>query len=100
MPPRIYTVRPPANPIVQVLYFLVGGILLIGAVILGAFVLAFVLGFAVVAGLIVYARFWWLSRKLAKGRGSSGGGRGGPSSRSELLEAEYTVVSERDERND
>ena len=100
MPPRIYTVRPPANPLLQVLYFLVGGILLIGAVILGAFVLAFVLGFAVVAGLIVYARFWWLSRKLAKQHGSSGPARGGPSSGSELLEAEYTVVSERDERKD
>jgi hypothetical protein len=100
MPPRIYTIRPPGNPILQVLYFLAGGILLIGAVILGAFVLAIVLGFAVVAGLIIYARVWWLSRKLAKERGASRAARGGSSSGSELLEAEYTVVSERDERND
>jgi hypothetical protein len=95
MPPRTYTIRPPANPILQVLYFVVGGILLIGAVILGAVVLAFVLGFAIVIGLVIYARVWWFSRKLARRQASSGTGSSG-SSGSDVLEVEYTVVSERD----
>ena len=99
MPPRTYTIRPPTNPILQALYFVVGGILLIGAVIVGAVVLAFVLGFAIVVGLVVYARVWWLSRKLAGRRGSPSPGRDG-SSGSEVLEVEYTVVSERDQRDE
>jgi hypothetical protein len=101
MPPRGYTIRPPSNPVLQVLYIIVGGVLLIGAVIVGAFVLAFVVGFAIIAGLIVYARVWWLSRKLAKRAGSSGSSRGrGGASKTEALEVEYHVVSERDERGD
>jgi hypothetical protein len=97
MPPRAYTIRPPTNPILQVLYFLVGGVLLIGAVIVSAFVLAFALGLAIVVGLVVYARVWWLSRKLARAPGPRGTGQGGGSSKSEVLEVEYTVVGERDE---
>lgn len=100
MPPRSYTFRPPTNPFIQVLYFLLGGILLIGAVIVGAFVLAFVLGLAVVVGLVVYARVWWLSRKLARTKSSSGPGPGGGSSGSEVLEVEYRVVGERNEQDD
>jgi predicted lysophospholipase L1 biosynthesis ABC-type transport system permease subunit len=103
MTPRGYTIRPPSNPVLQALYIVLGGILLIGAVIVGAFVLAFVLGFAIIASLIVYARVWWLSRKLGRDRGSlrpgSGSGAGG-ASKTEALEVEYTVVSERDERSD
>ena len=100
MPPRSYTIRPPSNPILQALYLLLGGILLVGAVILGAFVLAFVLAFAVIAVLVFYARVWWLSRRIAGRGGSSGTGRGSGPARSGLLEAEYTVVSERDEKGD
>jgi hypothetical protein len=100
MPTRSYTFRPPTNPLLQILYFVLGAILLIGAVIVGAFVLAFVLGLAVVVGLVVYARVWWLSRKLAKTQGSSGSGQGGGSSDSEVLEVEYRVVGERNDRDD
>lgn len=99
MPPRSYTIRPPTNPFLQVLYFLIGGVLLIGAIILSAFVLAFVFGFALIVGLIVYARVWWLSRKLARAGGRPESGRGG-SADSETLEVEYTVISERDDRRD
>lgn len=100
MPPRTYTIRPPTNPILQILYFVVGGIVLIGAVIVGAVVLAFVLGFAIVIGLVVYARVWWLSRKLARKGASSGSSPGGGSNRPDVLEVEYTVVSERDEHDE
>jgi len=99
MPPRTYTIRPPANLILQVLYFVGGGILLIGAVIVGAVVLAFVLGFAIVIGLVIYARVWWLSRKLVRGQATSGSGPGAGPSGSKVLEVEYTVVSERDEHD-
>ena len=96
MPTRIYTVRPPSNPILQVLYFLIGGILLIGAVIMGAVILAFVLGIAVIVGIVVYARVWWLNRKYGRGKTTP---TSATASDGEILEVEYTVVEERDERD-
>lgn len=98
MPPRIYTISPPTNPVLQVLYFLVGGLLLIGAILIGAVILAVALGLALIVGLIVYARVWWLKRKLA--RAGSTGTRRRQGGGQETLEVEYTVVRERDEPDD
>jgi hypothetical protein len=99
MPPRLYTVRPPTNPILQVLYFLVGAVLLIGSIIMGAVILAVVLGLAVILGIVIYIRVWWLKRKLARSGGGSSPGPSKPAD-SEVIEVEYTVVNERDERDD
>lgn len=96
MAPPIYTIRTPTNPILQVLYFLVGGVLLIGAVIAGAFVLAIVLGLAVIFGIVIYIRIWWLKRKWARSAGA-GGQSAARQSDAEVLEVEYTVVREEDE---
>lgn len=98
MPPRIYTISPPTNPVLQVLYFLVGGLLLIGAVLIGAVILAIALGLALIVGLVVYARVWWLKRKFARS-GSTGAGRR-PGSGEQTLEVEYTVIRERDDPDD
>lgn len=104
MPPRLYTVRPPTNPILQVLYFLIGSVLLIGAIVMGAVILAVVLGLAVILGIVIYVRVWWLNRKLTRAGGRSSAGSGqDPSSKpadSKVIEVEYTVVNERDERDD
>jgi uncharacterized iron-regulated membrane protein len=99
MPPRIYTVRPPTNPLLQALYFLVGVVILIGALFMSAVILVVVLGLAVILGIVIYIRVWWLKRKLARSRGNSAAG---PSTRSEseVIEVEYTVINERDEKDD
>ena len=92
MPPRGYTFNAPSNPLLQVVYFVVGGIVLIGAVLMGAVILAIALGMAIILGLVIYVRLWWLRRKLARsGRGDIGG--------SDTLEVEYTVIDERDDRD-
>lgn len=99
MPPRSYSFNPPTNPFLQVLYFIVGGVLLIGAVLMGAVILAFALGLAIVLGLVIYVRVWWLKRKFrkaAEGQSRPDGGRGRSD---DVLEVEYTVVDERDDRN-
>lgn len=93
MPPRIYTIGTPQNPFLQVVYFILGGLLLIGAVLMGAVILSFVMALALILGLVVFVRVWWLKRKLGRSRKRSG--RSG-----DVLEVEYTVVDERDERND
>lgn len=92
MAPRGYTPYTPTNPLLQVVYFIVGGIILIGAVLMGAVILAIALGVAIILGLVVFVRVWWLRRKL---------GRGGTAAEtdSEVYEVEYTVIDERDERS-
>lgn len=98
MPPQSYTFKPPNNPILQVLYFLVGGVLLIGAFFMGAIILAVVLGFAVILGIIIYIRIWWLNRKIARS-GRKSADEPSQSGESTVIEVEYTVVDERDERD-
>jgi uncharacterized protein (DUF58 family) len=99
MPQRLYTIKPPTNPILQALYFLVAAVLLIGAIIMGAFILAVVLALAFVFAIVIYIRVWWLKRKLARSGGSPSAGPKQPVDK-EVIEVEYTVVNERDERDD
>jgi hypothetical protein len=88
MPPRSYQIKPPTNPILQVLYFVAGGVILIGAIVMGAVLLAVALGIAIVVGLVIFARVWWLKRKFRAA-----------ARQSEAIEVEYTVIDERDERD-
>lgn len=98
MAPRNYILSPPTNPILQVLYFVVGGILVIGAVLMGAVILAFALGLAIVVGIVVYIRAWWLGRKIAR-TGSASVKRSSRTPGTRVLEVEYTVVDEDDKRD-
>jgi len=99
---RIYLSRPPSNPILQFIYFLVGGLVLIGAVLMGAVILAFVLGAALIVGIVVWIRVWWLQRKMRRSGAATDRNPAGPrrdSGDSEIIEVEYTVIEERDARD-
>ena len=82
------------NPFMQIGYLLVGGVLLIGALFMGALLLAFVLGFALVFGVVFWVRLWWLRRKMLK-QAAHAGGRPEAGS-GDIIEVEYRVVDERD----
>jgi hypothetical protein len=92
---RRYTLGASGNPIVQGLSLLVVGAAVIGAVLMGAILLAVVLALAVIAAIVIAARVWWLRRKL--GRGGAGGSSPSTSD-PRLIDAEYTVLEEREER--
>jgi small-conductance mechanosensitive channel len=94
MSPRGFTLGTSSNPFLQAVYFVVGGIVLIGALLMGAIVLAFVFALALIVGIVVWIRVWWLRRKILKG--AAGGGRAGQRAGSgEIIEVEYTVIDER-----
>lgn len=101
MPPRAYNFRLPSHPLLQVLYVLLGGIVLIGALFMGAVLLVVALGLGLVVGVVALLRAWWLGRGLT---GSARGAQGRPtrsqSASGDLLEGEYRVVSERDESDE
>lgn len=94
MQQRYYRVRPPSNPILQVFALIGAAILAVGAIFIGAIFLSLFLGLAVIAGLVLYIRLWWLQRRAGK---SAASGRQRPG---EYVEVEYTVVRERSESSE
>jgi hypothetical protein len=98
MPTRGYNLRMPRHPLLQIVYALIGGIVLIGALFMGAVLIAIALGVGLIVGIAVLLRAWWL------GRGRSRPSQGGPAERrqasGDLLETEYRVVAERDARDE
>ncbi len=78
------------NPILQLAGLILGALVAVGAVLVGAVILSFIIGFAVLAGLVAFVRLWWLRRRMQKA--SSGPTRKVPG---EIVEVEYTIVKER-----
>ena len=80
---RYIEVRPRSgNVFAQVLGLLAGVVVLVVSVVLGAFLLAAILGFALIVAIGLYARFWWLRRQVMRAQDS------------QYVDAEYRVVSE------
>jgi len=77
------------NPLVQIAAVVVAVLVTVGAVFLGAIILSFFVGLAILAWLGLTIRLWWLRQRMRRGetgRSAQGG---------EILEVEYTVVEER-----
>jgi hypothetical protein len=102
MAARQYTLRISGNPLVRALWMVLGAALLVGAVIMGAVVLTALLALGAVAAAVLAIRVWWLRRKLLRGgafdvagpHATDGDAADRPAP--QLIEAEYTVVAERD----
>ena len=90
------------NPVSRLLAALVAVLAVIGAFFFGFFVLMLALGIGAVAWLVLALRMWWLRRHLAA-RYPDGGPRvpGGPESsgsrRGDVIDADYEVVSRRED---
>lgn len=96
-----YISPPPRNPLTAVLAAVAGAVVLAGAFFLGFIALVVALGLGLLVWIGVLIRVKWLQHKMRKaGQDPLAGNAGrGPrnASRTEYIEAEYTVVSERDE---
>jgi len=91
----VFLEPPPMNPLARLLAGILAALALVGAFFFGLFVLALVLGVGIIAWLAFWIRMVWLRRKLSKSDGAAnpeGGQRQG-----EVIDAEYTVVSRREE---
>ena len=85
------------NPIMQVFSFLVAGLALIGAVLMGAVILSFVLACAVIIGIYFWIRILWQQRKMRRAASSQPQGR--RAGQGKVIETEYTVIDEHEERD-
>jgi hypothetical protein len=70
--------------------------MLVGAALLGAFILAIALGIGLVFALVIFGRVWWIRRKIAAAQRSGGQPFGASHSASsggrQVIDVEYTVV--------
>jgi len=93
----LYISPPPRNPFVTILATVVGGVVLVGAFMLGFVALLMALGVGAVLWLGILVRIKWVQHRLRKQGYSAGHTTPADSFRAhhceESLEAEYTVVS-------
>ncbi len=95
------------NPVAQVLSLLVAGLALIVSVIMGAVVLAFVLAVGVVVAIYFWIRIRWQLRGVRRAAASAADARREASTQDNrrkagqgrIIEAESTVIEERDLRD-
>jgi hypothetical protein len=78
------------HPLAQLLAMLVMGVVLVAAVVMGAFVLMVLLGLFVIGYIAFWIRAWWRSRRSG-GRGPFGKGPG-PAKGIRYIEGEYEVI--------
>ena len=72
----------PRSFLMQLVGFVVGLIVLGASVVLGAFMLAALLGFALILAVAVALRLWWVRRQLNAGAAND-----------DYIDAEYKVVN-------
>lgn len=85
------------SPLARILGFIVGVLVLTAAIIIGGLVLAAFIGLAVLGGIALSARLWWLRHKMRQAMGE-----GGPAGRAgdRVIETEYHVIEVTEERDE
>ena len=82
---------PPMNPLARLLAGVLAVLALVGAFFFGLFILVFAVGLGLIAWLALWIRMWWLGRNRPADTPRSDDRSG------DVIDAEYTVVSRRDE---
>lgn len=77
--------RRPQGLLAQVLGVIVGIGVIVASVVVGAFLLAALLGFTLIAGTALMLRLWWLRRRMERRNAEE-----------DVIETEYTVIDARD----
>lgn len=90
-----YISPPPQGPLARLVTGVIAVLVLVGALMLGVVAFLVIAALAIVAGIAIWLRVWWIKRRLEKE-----GFRPREASRSEpsghVIDAEYTVVDEPD----
>jgi hypothetical protein len=98
----LYIAPPPMNPVSRILAGILAVVVLVAAFFFGFIVLVLAAGLGVLAWLLLSLRMWWLRRQWA--RGGSGGhmqddgwSESDRTHEGEVIDADYEVISRRDE---
>ena len=97
-----YISPPPQGPLTRIVAGIIAVLVLIGGFMIGMVALLFIAGAGLIAGIAIWLRIVWIKRQLRKSGVDLDAGLN-PSAASatkesgQVIEAEYTVISEREE---
>jgi len=97
-----YISPPPQNPFSRIITGIIAVLALAGAFMLGLVALLVFLGAGLIAGCAIWLRVTWIKRRLRKSGLGPGANTSQPETElkresGEVIEAEYTVISKREE---
>ena len=95
-----YINPPPQNPLVRFLAAIIAVFALVGTFMLGMAAFLVVAGIGVVAGVALWLRVAWIKRKLRKSGVDLGAGPDIPKAPGQVIDAEYTVISETQDQSE
>jgi hypothetical protein len=97
---QYYLAPPPLNPLARILAGVLALAALVGAFFFGLIILLLAIGLGVLGWLFLTFRVWQLRRRQARGDGGVRNGsqsRGHQSRQGDAIDAEYEVISDREE---
>jgi len=89
-----YISPPPQNPLSRILAAIIAVFVLASAFMIGMAALLIIGGLGLIAGLIIWLRLVWIRHRLQK----NGGQVVNQQASGQVFEAEYTVISEKEEK--
>jgi ABC-type glucose/galactose transport system permease subunit len=95
-----YINPPPQSPLARIVAAIIAVFALIGSFMIGLAALLVVAGVALVAGIALWLRIAWIKRRLKKNGMNLGAESESSRNSGQVIDAEYTVVSESDTEKD
>lgn len=95
-----YISPPPGNPLTRIIAAIIGAFVLAGAFILGTAAFLVIAGLAMIAGLALWLRVAWIKHQFRKQGVDFGNPARPPRDNGDAIDAEYTVISVKEERRD
>ncbi len=95
-----YLNPPPQGPLTRIIATIIAVFALVGAFMLGLVALLVIGGIALVIGLAIWLRVAWIKRQLRKSGVNLDAKAGGSRESGNVIDAEYTVVAESDDKKD
>ena len=95
-----YINPPPQNPLSRIIAAIIAVFVLVGSVMIGMAALLVVAGVGLVAGIAIWLRVAWIKRRLQKSGVNLDINMGKPPKSGQVIDAEYTVITDRDEHKD
>ena len=95
-----YLNPPPQGPLARIIATIIAVFALVGAFMLGLVALLVIGGVALIIGLAIWLRVAWIKRQLRKSGVNLDAKVGGSRESGNVIDAEYTVVAESDDKKD
>ena len=95
-----YLNPPPQNPLTRIIAAIIALIVLVGSFMIGIAALLVVASIGIVLAVVIWFRVAWIKRRLKKAGVQFGTDTKAPDRDGHVIDAEYTVISEEEDRKE